>query len=61
MDEFGKLFFFGFLGWWLYMATFRHKQLMELNGHMRGNVRDAGEGLTKGAVTGVRIWKMFRR
>ena len=32
----GELAFYGFVVWMVYMMTFRHKQFMELNEHMKG-------------------------
>jgi hypothetical protein len=54
-------FFFAAVAWYLYMATFRHKQLIELNQHMRGNMKDPTHGLGKGAKFGVGVARFFRK
>ncbi len=61
MDDFGKLFFFGFVAWWLYMATFRTKQFLELDSHMRGNMKEAARGAGKAAGVGMKVLGMFMK
>jgi hypothetical protein len=51
----GALIFFGFLAWMLYMMTFRHKQFIELNEHMKGNRREAIQGAQKAAGVGMKV------
>ena len=55
----GELAFYGFIVWMVYMMTFRHKQFMELNEHMKGNVRDAKDGASKAAGVGLKVLGMF--
>jgi hypothetical protein len=55
----GQVVFYGFIVWMVYMMTFRHKQFMELNDHMRGNVRDAAGGASKAAGVGMKVLGMF--
>ena len=50
--DIGYLIFYGFIAWMVYMMTFRHKQFMELNDHMKGNVRDATGTAGKAAGVG---------
>ena len=47
MDMF-HLFFSGLIVGVIYMATFRPKQLMELDNHMRGNLKDHGKRCQEG-------------
>ena len=51
----GELAFYGFVVWMVYMMTFRHKQFMELNEHMKGNVKDAKDGASKAAGVGMKV------
>jgi hypothetical protein len=55
----GELAFYGFVVWMVYMMTFRHKQFMELNEHMKGNVKDAKDGASKAAGVGMKVLGMF--
>ena len=55
----GELAFYGFIVWIVYMMTFRHKQFMELNEHMKGNVKDAKDGASKAAGVGLKVLGMF--
>jgi hypothetical protein len=55
----GELAFYGFVVWMVYMMTFRHKQFMELNEHMKGNVKDAKDGASKAAGVGLKVLGMF--
>jgi hypothetical protein len=55
----GQVVFYGFVVWLVYMMTFRHKQFMELNDHMKGNVRDAAGGAGKAAGVGMKVLQMF--
>ena len=41
------------------MMTFRPKQFMELNEHMKGNQRDALRGAGKAAGFGMKVLGMF--
>ena len=41
MQFMGQVIFFGFIVWMVYMMTFRPKQFMELNNHMKENQKDA--------------------
>jgi choline-glycine betaine transporter len=59
MDESYKWFFYALVAWYLLMATFRHKQLMEVDQHMRGNMKEAAHGLGKGVKFGVGIVRFF--
>jgi hypothetical protein len=61
MDESFKWFFYAGVAWVLYMATFKHKQLIEVDQHMRGNMREAAHGLGKGAKFGVGVLRFFLR
>ena len=55
----GELFFYGFIVWMVYMMTFRHKQFMELNEHMKENQRQAVRGAGKAAGVGMKVLGMF--
>jgi hypothetical protein len=55
----GELFFYGFIAWMVYMMTFRPKQFMELNEHLKGNVKDATGGASKAAGVGMKVFGMF--
>ncbi len=55
----GKILFYGFIVWMVYMMTFRHKQFMELNEHLKGNVKDAAGGAGKAAGVGMKVLGMF--
>ncbi len=46
----GEFAFYGFIAWIIYMMTFKPKQFMELNEHMKGNVQDAKDGASKAAI-----------
>ena len=52
-------FFYLVIAWYLFMATFRHKQLIELDQHTRGNLRENARGLAKGVKIGVGIARFF--
>jgi uncharacterized membrane protein YjfL (UPF0719 family) len=47
--------FWASIVWVMYMATFRHKQLIEVDQHMRGNLKNTARGLGKGVKFGVGI------
>ena len=55
----GQLVFYGFIVWMVYMMTFRHKQFMELNEHMKGNQREALQGAQKAAGVGMKVLGHF--
>ena len=55
----GELVFYGFIVWMVIMMTFRPKQFMELNEHMKGNVKDAKDGADKAAGVGMKVLGMF--
>jgi len=55
----GELFFYGFIVWMVYMMTFRPKQFMELNEHMKENQRQALRGAGKAAGVGMKVLGMF--
>ncbi len=55
----GELAFYGFVLWMVYMMTFRPKQYMELNEHMKGNVKDAAGGAGRAAGVGMKVLGMF--
>lgn len=57
----GELAFYGFILWMVYMMTFRTKQFMELNDHMRGNVKDTIGDATKAANAGMALIEKFRK
>jgi hypothetical protein len=59
MQEFGQVLFYAGIVWLFYMMTFRHKQFMELNEHMKGNVKDAKDGASKAAGVGLKVLGMF--
>ena len=59
MDDFGKLLFYGAIVWVVYMMTFKHKQFMELNEHMKENQRQALRGAGKAAGVGMKVLGMF--
>lgn len=59
MNESYQWFFFAVVAWYLFMATFRHKQLIELDQHTRGNFREAAGGLAKAAKFGVGVARFF--
>ncbi len=58
MDMF-HLFFYGLIVWVIYMATFRPKQLMELDNHMRGNLKDTASDAKKAANLGMKVLNQF--
>lgn len=47
--DIGKLVFYGFIVWMVYMMTFRHKQYMELQEHMKGNLKETAGVASKAA------------
>lgn len=55
----GELAFYGLIVWLIYMMTFRTKQFMELNDHMRGNVKDTMKDAGKAAGFGMQVLRMF--
>ena len=57
--DMGKLMFYGFILWLVYMMTFRPKQFMELNDHMKGNVKDTMGDAKKAAGFGMKLLGMF--
>jgi hypothetical protein len=57
--DIGSLMFYGLILWVVYMMTFRPKQFMELNEHMKGNVKDAKDGASKAAGVGMKVLGMF--
>jgi hypothetical protein len=54
----GEFFFYGFIVWMVYMMTFRTKQFMELNEHMKGNVKDTMSDAKKAADV---LGKFFKK
>jgi hypothetical protein len=54
-------FLLAMVAWIVYMLTFRHKQYMELNDHMKGNLRDAGKVAGKTAGVGFKLFRMFMK
>jgi len=59
MNESYQWFFYAVVAWYLFMATFRHKQLIELNQHMSGNLKETAGGLGKAAKFGVGVARFF--
>jgi hypothetical protein len=57
--DIGGLFFYGLIAWVIFMATFRPKQLMELDDHVKGNQRDALRGMGKAAGVGMNVLGRF--
>ncbi|MDE2507818.1 MAG: hypothetical protein KGM43_11450 [Planctomycetota bacterium] len=57
----GELAFYGFILWMVYMMTFRTKQFMELNDHMKGNVKDTMKDAGKAAGFGMKLFNTFFR
>ena len=57
----GEVVFYGFIVWMVYMMTFRTKQFMELNDHMKGNVKDTVSDAKKAANAGMAIINKFRK
>jgi hypothetical protein len=57
----GELMFYGLILWTVYMMTFRTKQFMELNEHMKGNVKDTMSDAKKAADVGMKVINMFRK
>ena len=57
--DYGKLLFYGAIVWAIYMMTFRHKQFMELDEHMKENRRQALRGAGKAAGVGIKVLGMF--
>jgi hypothetical protein len=57
----GELAFYGFILWMVYMMTFRTKQFMELNEHMKGNVKDTVSDARKAAGLGMKVIEKFRK
>jgi hypothetical protein len=57
--DYGKLLFYGAIVWVIYMMTFRHKQLLELDEHMKENRRQALHGAGKAAGVGLKVLGMF--
>ena len=55
----GELMFYGFILWMVYMMTFRHKQFMELNEHMKGNLKDAKGEAKKAVGVGMKVLVNF--
>ena len=55
----GQVMFYGFIVWMVYMMTFRPKQFMDLNNHMKGNVNDAVGGAKKATGFGMKLLGMF--
>ena len=54
-----QLVFWASIVWVMYMATFRHKQLIEVDQHMRGNLKETAGGLGKAAKFGVGVARFF--
>ncbi len=61
MPTIGELAFYGFILWMVYMMTFRTKQFMELNEHMKGNVKDTVGDAKKAASLGMELVNKFRK
>ena len=57
----GEFMFYGFILWMVYMMTFRTKQFMELNEHMKGNVKDTVSDARKAAGMGMKVIEKFRK
>jgi hypothetical protein len=55
----GEMAFYGAVLWMFYMMTFRTKQFMELNDHMKGNVKDTMKDAGKAASVGMTVLRMF--
>lgn len=55
----GEVFFYGLIVWVIYMMTFRTKQFMELNDHMKGNVKDTMRDAGKAAGVGMKLFNTF--
>ena len=55
----GDLLFYGLILWVVYMMTFRPKQFMELNDHMKGNVKDTMRDAGKAAGFGMKLFNTF--
>ena len=53
----GALVFYGFIVWMVYMMTFRTKQFMELNEHMKGNVKGTLSDAGKAASFGMKVFR----
>ncbi len=57
----GALAFYGFIMWMVYMMTFRTKEFMELNEHMKGNVKGTLSDAGKVAGVGMKVLNKFRK
>lgn len=62
MDQtFAQILFVGLIAWLFYMATFRHRQLIEINEHMKVNARWTSRGAAKAANMGLKAFGAHRK
>ena len=60
MDQsLGQIVFIGLVAWILYMLTFRLKDFIAINEHMRGNIKDAGNVAGKATGIGLKVLGTF--
>ena len=60
MDQgFAQIVFVGLIAWIFYMITFRLKDFIAINDHMKENVRWTGKGAEKAAGVGLKTLGHF--
>ncbi|MDG3006446.1 hypothetical protein [Paludisphaera mucosa] len=60
MDQgFAQIVFVGLVAWIFYMLTFRLKDFIVINDHMRGNIKDAGNVAGKATGIGLKVLSTF--